>query len=329
MEIRNGFFGWLCNSCHAGVPDSEEKESEKKIENLKPPYILSERIKPDRPNIKKDYPSHSLQAAVKKVVENLDGILMGKWKCDTRYIYSILTRCEQYSDPYKHNRMGASNYVNGLNNIAMRRKYEEKEGGGAIPNYWSGIQKIENLKSDTPRNGLNDFFFCTRPRNNQQQQPTHRIYIHLEPHFALAVWEFIVTKIVDKPSEFALVFSAKIGGPRLLGVRCDNIVIFTCSPEANQQVIDALGKYQDLHPDHFLDEVPFCTQKVRPGLAWGKEPPEEMSKAMGGHSMSFTEVRAYAIAEAIADLQKKEMSINEPNLLEAVVAKFKKYHIDI
>jgi len=318
-----GFFHRLCCLPESKSPVLGDEKARKEIENLKPPYILSERI---LPTLKKEDPPHSMNAAIKRLIENIDSILM--WKCDTRYIYSILIQCKVTSDPYKNDPIRTADYLMKLREIALSRKFEEQEGGGTIPACWSWIQKAEHAKPSRFQNGENNFFFCMRPHDGQKKRQTHRTYIHLKSRCALDVWEFVVKEIVDKPSQFPLIHGAKTGGPRLIDVRYDNIVIFTSSFEANQLVIDALGRYQDRHPDHFLDEVPLFTQKVRPGVGWGEEPSEEMSQAMGGHSMSFTEVRAHAIAYAISDLQKKGASITESTLRDAVIAKFKQYHID-
>jgi len=152
----------------------------------------------------------------------------------------------------------------------------------------------ESLSTVVAEGGLHEMgsaFISFRRADSAGVPARQRVYLSPRPDAAPALMHAVVRHLVDDPTGYPGVRSAKIAGPEVIRRRADGIVIYTSDWDAADAVVRWLREYEQANPGTFEDGTPLMTLEVMTGVAIGWDPPK----------YSFGRVRAEAVAAALAE----------------------------
>jgi hypothetical protein len=179
--------------------------------------------------------------------------------------------------------------------------------------------------SDPMQHGFIHFFRAEETGAEEAAKITQRVYINVTADQAPTVMTAVVREVVDKPTQFPGISSAKIIGASAAGGRVDTIVIAAADEAAAWNVVDWLATYRAANPQALtLRQTPPMTQQVAEGVSVGMEP---IKPIVGGEEVlvSFGQLRAAMIGVA---LRRTVQTGDESAFIQAVLAAFKGKKID-
>jgi hypothetical protein len=133
----------------------------------------------------------------------------------------------------------------------------------------------------------------------------------------------VVRDIVDNPSAYPGVHSAKAAASAEVSTRTESIVIYTLGQEWTDPVIQRLAEYQNRVPEAFLMAPPPMTDQVGPGIGVGDEPTRQQKRTLGG---SFGAVRVEITTNSL--YQSMSQGDTETQFIERTQRKLRSNGID-
>ncbi|MEU4341604.1 T3SS effector HopA1 family protein [Nocardia sp. NPDC023852] len=215
--------------------------------------------------------------------ESLDGFLRHIWD-DQESIRDQRDVYHQYHASTEPNMVtNPRSYVRELAGVLDHRPHKFQNAfiqGGDPPVL--NHRSARNINPD-------DIGFVHYGRASAVPDVNYRVYVNPRGDGAPTLMRGIVRDIVDDPSCFPSIHSAKIAGPR--SMRSDGIVIYMKDMADVRRVVEWLGEYRQQHPDAFMWDVPAMTHQVMEGVSIGAEPLQ--------YGTSFGSIRSEALSEAL------------------------------
>ncbi|MFI5719612.1 T3SS effector HopA1 family protein, partial [Nocardia sp. NPDC051750] len=203
-----------------------------------------------------------------------------------------------YSAPIEENSISdPTAYMSGVDQI-----FPGRQGPGAR----LALNQGEGSYLYAPGDGRNpnDIYFLHFNRLDggiTSDEVGYRVYINAEGNSAPGLMRALVHEVLDRPTDYPGLYSAKIAGPGI--IRSDNIVVYVKNLEHADLVTDWLRVYAENNPGALLPSAPPMTHQVMDGVGLGAEPPID--------GTSFGYRRAQAISEALHITRENGGDFNE------------------
>jgi LysM repeat protein len=258
--------------------------------------------------------------------ESLDGMLDAVWKrraggehVSTNDVYRMYNKASEVNTLTR----SEGGYVNDLASIAEKRPPGAGRSNvqgvylGGEHNDLAQAGKAFATNPDTAAQ-LGKGFFRYESKNFDAllsgDKITDRIYINAAADKAPEVMKFVVQKLIDS-GDYPGIAMAKAAGPRAVGNRAENVVIYATNQDA-KRALQEIAKQQAAHPEWFMNSTPQMTDQVLRGVALGEEP-----IGVGGQA-SFGSLRSDIIADAA------NQATSSADFQRRVAQGFIKNHID-